>query len=204
MDWYLGMRYNRDPISGVITLDQSKYAGDVLAKFKGLYKISAYYNTPMDENLKLPKWKEGYDDNLSAKSKAYIKSYPFRQVVGSLLYLAIWTRPNITYAVHLVAKHCVQPTLEAIHACNRILSYISLTRRLGLTFYPGNLKLTTFLDLISLREENLLVDLSNTSDSHPYTGKHSLQIQRSLFLLLRRSMWQLMLQVNRSLAPTIS
>ena len=135
MDWYLGMRYN-----------QSKYAGDVLAKFKGLYKISAYYNTPMDENLKLPKWKEGYDDNLSAKSKAYIKSYPYRQVVGSLLYLAIWTRPDITYAVHLVAKHCVQPTLEAIHACNRILSYISLTRSLGLTFYPGNLKLTTFVD----------------------------------------------------------
>ena len=146
MDWYLGMRYTRDPVSGVITLDQSKYAGDVLAKFKGLYKISAYYNTPMDENLKLPKWKEGYDDNLSAKSKAYIKSYPYRQVVGSLLYLAIWTRPDITYAVHLVAKHCVQPTLEAIHACNRILSYISLTRSLGLTFHPGNLKLTTFVD----------------------------------------------------------
>ncbi len=55
MEWYLGMRYTRDPISSVITLDHSKYAGDLLAKFKGLYKISAYYNTTIDENLKLPK-----------------------------------------------------------------------------------------------------------------------------------------------------
>ena len=146
MDWYLGMRYTRDKLSGVITLDQSKYASDVLTKFKGFYHTSPYHTSPMEMNLKLPVWKDGYENKLSAKSLAYIKAYPYRQVVGSLLYLAIWTRPDITYAVHLVAKHCVHPTLEAIHACNRILSYISMTKHLGLIFYPGNLKLSTFVD----------------------------------------------------------
>ena len=146
MDWYLGMRYTRNKNTGVITLDQSKYADDVLKKFKGLYKTSPYNSTPMEENLKLSPWKEGYEANLSARCQEQIKNYPYRQVVGSLLYLAIWTRPDITYAVHLVAKHCVHPTLEAVHACNRILSYISNTKHLGLEFHPGNNKLTTYVD----------------------------------------------------------
>jgi len=146
MDWYLGMRYTRDPTTGIITLDQSKYAGDVLTRFKEWYKISPYYTTPMDENLKLHKWTEAYDATLSAKSKQYVKDYPYKQVVGSLLYLAIWTRPDITYAVHSVARHNAHPTLEAVHACSRILSYIYVTKSLGLTFYPGNRKLSTFVD----------------------------------------------------------
>lgn len=45
MDWYLGVRYTRDPTTGILTLHQSKYASDILAKFNALYKISACYNT---------------------------------------------------------------------------------------------------------------------------------------------------------------
>ncbi len=33
MNWYLGMRYTRSTTTGTITLDQSKYAQDVLNKF---------------------------------------------------------------------------------------------------------------------------------------------------------------------------
>ncbi len=76
----------------------------------------------------------------------YTKTVNNLDVYAAVLYLAIQTRPDITYAVYLVAKHCVEPLLEAIHACNRILSYISFTRRLGLKFYAGNVKLTTFVD----------------------------------------------------------
>jgi hypothetical protein len=146
MDWYLGMRYTRNKNTGIITLDQTKYAEDVLLKYKGHYGKSPYDTTPMEENLKLLPWSEAYEAKLTAKSKLKIKNYPYRQVVGSLLYLAIWTRPDITYAVHLVAKHCVHPTLESVAACNKILSYISQTKQLGLEFHPGNMKLSTYVD----------------------------------------------------------
>jgi hypothetical protein len=100
----------------------------------------------MEENIKLPKWTETYQQQLSPRCQEYIKKYPYRQVVGSLLYLAIWTRPDITFAVHTVAKHSMHPTLEAVHACNRILNYIEHTQHLGLTFCPGHIRLTSFVD----------------------------------------------------------
>ncbi len=69
MDWYLGMRYTRDPKTGIITLDQSKYTEDILVKFQKLYRKRPYSNTPMEENLKLPKWTEEYEKTLSVKGK---------------------------------------------------------------------------------------------------------------------------------------
>jgi len=146
MDWYLGMRYTRNTTTGIITLDQTKYAEDVLTKYQNYYSKNPYHTTPMEENLKLLPWSEASEAKLTEKCKMRIKNYPYRQVVGSLLYLAIWTRPDITYAVHLVAKHCVHPTLQAVDACGRILSYLSQTKQLGLEFHPGNMKLTTYVD----------------------------------------------------------
>ena len=33
IDWYLNMRYTRDPKTGIIILNQSKYTEDMLVKF---------------------------------------------------------------------------------------------------------------------------------------------------------------------------
>ncbi len=100
----------------------------------------------MEENVKLSKWTEEYQQIFSPCCQEYIKKYPCREVVGSLLYLAFWSRPDITFTVHTVAKHSNHPTLEAVYACNRILNYIGHTQHLGLTFCPGHIRLTSFVD----------------------------------------------------------
>ncbi len=46
MDWYLGMRYTRSATTGTITLDQSKYAQDVLDRFGKYFKQHAYRDVP--------------------------------------------------------------------------------------------------------------------------------------------------------------
>ncbi len=35
MNWYLGMRYDRNASTGTITLNQNKYAQDILDRFSG-------------------------------------------------------------------------------------------------------------------------------------------------------------------------
>ena len=61
---------------------------------------------------------------------------------GNDVYIAIYVDDIIIACV----RHCVHPTLEAVHACNRILEYLSLTKHLGLKFFPGNKRLTCFVD----------------------------------------------------------
>ncbi len=51
MDWYLGMRYKRDPVAGISTLDQSKYAEDVITKFSKHVSTSPFIKTPIEQNI---------------------------------------------------------------------------------------------------------------------------------------------------------
>ena len=53
---------------------------------------------------------------------------PYREIVGSLLWLANGSRPNISYAVSTVAKYCGDPHVAHWKACKRILRYFAGTQ----------------------------------------------------------------------------
>jgi hypothetical protein len=146
MDWYLGMRYTRDAITGTIKLDQSKYAQDILDRFNHIYKQTAYRDVPMMGNSILQPWTDDYDNDLTDEQLSKIAAFPYRQIVGSLLYLAVWTRPDLQYAVISVAKHSHNPTLEAIRACKWLLEYLNCTKDRGLEFHKGENTLSGFVD----------------------------------------------------------
>ena len=48
-------------------------------------------------------------------------STSYREVVGSLLWLANGSRPDISFAVNQVAKYCCDPRTAHWKACKRIL-----------------------------------------------------------------------------------
>ena len=97
-------------------------------------------------NSTLEAWTEDYDNNLTNAQLENIASFPYRQIVGSLLYLAVWTRPDIQYAVITVAKHSHRPTLEAIRACKWLLEYLNCSKDRGLQFHKGENTLSGFVD----------------------------------------------------------
>ena len=68
-----------------------------------------------------------------------VDNWPFRELVGSLMWLSISTRPNISNAVRAVARFCTAP--RAIHwkAALDILEYINGTSEYGITFQSGTL-----------------------------------------------------------------
>ena len=72
-------------------------------------------STPVETGTKLTKARDDHDR---------VDRQLYQSAVGSLLYLSIGTRPDITYAVSNVAKFCVQPTKQHWIAVKRILRYL--------------------------------------------------------------------------------
>jgi hypothetical protein len=56
------------------------------------------------------------------KSTTNLKVY--QSIVGSLMYLMIWTRPDISLAVNLLARKLQDPTQEDMTSAKRVLWYV--------------------------------------------------------------------------------
>jgi hypothetical protein len=63
--------------------------------------------------------------------------YSYLSVIGALIYLANNTRSDITFAVNLLARYSVAPTMCHWNRVKDILRYLRGTPDLGL-FYPKN------------------------------------------------------------------
>lgn len=61
---------------------------------------------------------------------------PYRQAVGSLLYLSRVSWPDISFAVNQLARHCATPRREAWMAVKHLLSYLQHTKDLELVLKP--------------------------------------------------------------------
>ena len=82
-------------------------------------------STPADLKVKLQK-EDGFSRPVDATS--------YQSMVGSLLYAAIATRPDIAQAVGVVSKFCANPTQNHLTAAKRILRYLKATAYLGLSY----------------------------------------------------------------------
>ena len=82
-------------------------------------------STPVDVNDKLLAASE---DNELVDQRLY------QSVVGSLLYLSCWTRPDITFAVGNAARFCSKPTKQHWIAVKRIMRYLRGTQDYGLLY----------------------------------------------------------------------
>ena len=71
--------------------------------------------TPIDPNIRLQK-----DDKYSKR----VDTVLYQSIVGSLLYAAIATRPDIAHAVGVVSKFSSSPTEAHLTAAKRILRYL--------------------------------------------------------------------------------
>ncbi|KAI5115034.1 hypothetical protein M0805_009290 [Coniferiporia weirii] len=90
--------------------------------------------TPMDSNAQLSKEQSPKTDS----DINVMKAYPYAQLVGSLMYLAICTHPDIAYAVGVLGQFSSNPGMAHWRAAKHLLRYLKGTVDLKLEYAPDS------------------------------------------------------------------
>lgn len=117
----LGMRIARDRKAGIITIDQKKYIQDVLNRF-GMKDCNPA-STPLDPNQKIS---AKFCPTTEAE-KYEMLNVPYMSLVGSLLFAAQVSRPDINFAVNLLSRYGTNPGKVHWGAAKRVLRYLQGT-----------------------------------------------------------------------------
>ena len=117
--WYGGCHYTREREMGTLAISQITFPDELVKKFC----VTSTRSVPLRVGVKL----EEFDED------ERVENWPFRELVGSSMWLSISTRPDISNAERTVARYCTSP--RAIwKAALGILEYINGTNEYGVTF----------------------------------------------------------------------
>jgi len=122
VECFVGIQIRRNPERNLIHISQEKYIEKILKKFQ---MENCYPKTvPADPHARL-------SNNAERDPK---DSFPFREAVGSLMFAATCTRPDIAFAVNQVAQFSTNPAKAHWEAVKRILSYLRGTITSGICY----------------------------------------------------------------------
>lgn len=134
LHYCLGVTITQD--KGEIGMCQQLYIQNLLKKY-GLLDAKVVA-TPFDCGTVLSK---EMGDSQQADQALY------QSMVGSLMYIANATTPDISYSVGVVSRYCSSPSQVHLNAVKRIFRYLKKTSNLSLTFKKqSTLSLTGFSD----------------------------------------------------------
>lgn len=119
---FMSLNIKYDVKKGIMKIDQSKYAKKIVKRF-GM-ETSNPVKTPIEPNLKLEK---NDDDNL-------VTQKPYREVIGSIMYLMLGSRPDLCYPVSYLSRFQEKPMeIHWVHL-KRLLRFLNGTTNVALVY----------------------------------------------------------------------
>ena len=125
----LGLQISVNALDHSISICQTAYIESLLERY-GLANANPV-STPLDPNVDLDRRE---DDEDSKKGSTDQVTAGFPALIGSLMYLAIGTRPDIAFAVTKLAQYTSKPTSTHWTAVKRIFRYLKGTKHFALTY----------------------------------------------------------------------
>jgi len=120
---FLGMSLDRDRNNGTTKLSNWRMITDLVSKF-GLN----------DSNPRVLPLSPGIDLSATSAEPLNPKQYPYRELVGNLMHLAVTVRPDISFSVGVLSRHLSSPSLAHWQAAKGVLRYLSGTADYGITY----------------------------------------------------------------------
>src|SRR5882757_832549 len=122
---YLGVWIKQDRSNKRLEIDQSRYVLEIVNRF-GLSDAHPVH-TPLPTGADM--FLEKYNEQASTVD---IKLY--QRIIGSLLYVQIGTRPDISFAVSHLAQYASNPSAQHINLAKYVLRYLKGTSDLKLVY----------------------------------------------------------------------
>jgi hypothetical protein len=124
---FLGLEISQNTSRQSITLSQEAYIDTILKRFE---MTDAYVvHMPMDPNVRL--------DCDPQQGGAGVDPTYYQSIVGSLMYAALGTRPDIAYAVAALSRYNSRPLAVHLTAAKRVLRYLKATKAAKLCYTGG-------------------------------------------------------------------
>jgi len=127
----IGIEIIRDRPNRRIMLSQRRYIQDICERY-GMADANTVC-TPLDPNVTLSVAQSPQSDT----ERAEMKSIPYQNITGSLLYAAMATRPDIAFAVGSLCRFNSNYGYEHWLAAKRVVRYLKGTQDLSIV-YDGN------------------------------------------------------------------
>lgn len=131
---FLGIKISRDINRKIITMDQISAIENLILNFN--VENCKLVKTPIEKNLDL---KMNFDASLNTK-------LPYKELLGSLMYIMMGTRPDICFSVGYFGKFQNCPTDEHFKHLLRVLKYLKATVNYKLHFYYSDSNIIGYAD----------------------------------------------------------
>ena len=128
LNWFLGVHYQKQSDGSILAV-QTAYVDKALKTF-GLTDCKPS-KVPMDSNFKV--LQSDLDMN---PPKERVDEY--RKKIGALIWVQLWTRPDISYATNLLARYTLYCSEKLLAAVNKVWLYLKFTKDLGIRFAPDD------------------------------------------------------------------
>ena len=128
----LGMEIIRDRERGTLQLSQEDYLEKVLEVYN--MEQAKHVVTPLGGHLK---FQAATEQQLLAEEE-YMKSVPYSNAVGSIMYSMIGTRPDLAHPVGVISRYMSKPTKEHWLAVKWVLRYVKGTLKRKLCYSRGS------------------------------------------------------------------
>lgn len=139
---FLGLEITQCPTNG-ITVGQTEYITSMLKRYRMTNATTV--SMPMDPTTHL------FSYSVDDKNADADRINQYQSIVGSLMYAALGTRPDISHSVAILSKYSAAPLSMHVTAALRVLRYLKKTATLVLHYPAGKpSRLTAYMDAHSL------------------------------------------------------
>ena len=143
---FVGINITRDEQFNYF-MNQTRMIEDIVTEAK--------MKNARDEDLPYPLQGEklSKNDNATAENEAECKKFPYRRIIGQLMYGMVHTLVTISYALNVLSRYGNNPGPRHIHFAKHLLKYVRTTKmnRLKFSTHDGKTDIKTMTNELQLR-----------------------------------------------------